>query len=95
MGLALDSVSIFFAEEVNPLEMVTGYKYLAGQKLELTIRPCPYCNLPHTIIVNQYAYENWADGVLSLEKAFPEKTPAERELLLTGIDEQCWRKDFS
>jgi hypothetical protein len=73
-------------------EMVTGYKYGRGDDLVLSIRPCPSCQQPHELTVNLYAYEKWADGVLSIEKAFPGKTPAERELLLTGIDGLCFSK---
>ena len=73
-------------------EMVTGYSYLPGDLITLQIRPCPSCGKPHEITVNQYAYEQWADGIATLQEAFPEKTPAELELLLTGIDGECWLK---
>jgi hypothetical protein len=74
------------------MQMVTGYKYLPGHKLELQIIPCPACHIPHTLTVDEYAYERWADGLVSLQKAFPGKTPAELELLLTGIDGECFSK---
>jgi hypothetical protein len=71
-------------------EMVTGYQYLPDNQLKLKIRPCPSCGLPHELVVGAIAFENWADGHLPLERAFPGKTPAELELLLTGIDSKCW-----
>lgn len=77
---------------MNHVEMVTGYKYLPGNKLELQIIACPVCHIPHTLTVDEYAYENWVDGFRSLQEAFPGKTPDELELLLTGIDGECWRK---
>ena len=72
--------------------MVTGYKYLPGSQLELRIRACPVCHIPHTLTVDEYAYERWADGLVSLQEAFPGKLPAELELLLTGIDGICWSR---
>jgi hypothetical protein len=73
-------------------EMITGYEYGKGETLILTIRPCPSCRQSHKLTVNQFAFENWADRFASLEEAFPELTPAQRELLLTGIDGECWDK---
>jgi hypothetical protein len=75
------------------MEMITGTRYLPGNRLELTIIPCPSCHQPHTLVVDEFAFENWADGVLSLQKAFPEKTPGELELLLSGIDSECWHRE--
>jgi hypothetical protein len=72
-------------------EMITGYEYGLGDNLILNIRPCPSCRQPHQLIVNVYAFEKWVDGILSLEKAFPDLPPAERELLLTGIDGTCFK----
>lgn len=77
---------------MNRVNMVTGYKYLPGSRLELQIRACPVCHIPHTLTVDEYAYENWMDGYRSLQEAFPGKTPAEFELLLTGIDGECWSR---
>jgi hypothetical protein len=73
------------------MNIVTSYKY-GINGLELTIRPCPSCGLPHQLTVDQYAYENWLDGIHSIQEAFPDKTPAERELLLTGICGSCFSK---
>lgn len=71
---------------------VIGYEYLPGSRLKLQIMPCPVCHIPHTLTVNEYAYERWADALVSVQEAFPEKTPAELELLLTGIDGICWNR---
>ncbi len=72
------------------MEMITGTEYLPGDKLLLHIRPCPSCKKTHELTVNQYAFEKWADGILTAQEAFPEKTPAERELLLSAIDGVCF-----
>jgi hypothetical protein len=72
-------------------EMVTGYEYGIDDDLKLQIRPCPSCQQPHELTVNVYAFEKYADGDASLAEAFPELTPGERELLLTGIDDACFK----
>jgi hypothetical protein len=74
------------------MKIVTGYRYRDNDKLELFIRACPSCGLPHRLTVDLYAFENWSDGIHSVQEAFPDKTPAERELLLTGICGTCFSK---
>jgi hypothetical protein len=72
--------------------MIIGTEYLPGNKLRVTFRKCPSCDKTHQLTVNEYEFENYMDGVKSLEKAFPYLTPAERELFLTAIDGECFRK---
>ncbi len=72
------------------MEMITRTEYDAGGKLLLHFRRCPACGKPHELKVDQVAFENWSDGVKSLEEAFPDLTPAERELFITAMCGECW-----
>jgi hypothetical protein len=74
--------------------LITHYEYLKHEQLELTIRPCPSCGIPHKIIVDRHAYDKWAEGMATIEEAFPELSVEERELLLTGTDEECLKNAF-
>jgi hypothetical protein len=71
-------------------QMVTDLDYLPGNRLKLKILPCPVCKIRHEVVVGLYEYDKWADGIVSIEEAFPDLTPAERELLITGIDGECF-----
>jgi hypothetical protein len=70
--------------------MVTDLDYLPGNRLKLKIRACPECGIRHELVVGLYDYEKWADGQASVQEAFPDLSPAERELLLTAIDGDCF-----
>lgn len=72
------------------MEMITNARRLTNGKLELLIRNCPVCDEPHKLIVDYYAFEDWADGIKNLQDAFPDMPPAEQELLLTGMDGECF-----
>lgn len=54
---------------------------------------CPVCEKPATIEVDDEKFKLWQNGLV-IQKAFPELTPDERELLITGIHSECWDKMF-
>jgi hypothetical protein len=74
-------------------EMIRSYAYMGSQpgKVRLIFRSCPCCGESHDLIVDMYKFEQWVDGNLPIQKAFPDLTPAERELFLTAIDGECFR----
>lgn len=56
-------------------------------------RTCPFCGKEHSITVPKaelkagfIAYQN---GAL-IQNAFPTFTPSQREMLMTGICDDCW-----
>lgn len=52
---------------------------------------CPFCGKVSTLYIDDiWNYGEWVEGNLSVQEAFPEFTPEERELLLTGICSDCW-----
>ena len=50
---------------------------------------CPFCHKAHEVAVNEMDYLDWQDGKLA-QDAFPYLSASDREMLITGIDEDCW-----
>lgn len=56
-------------------------------------KTCPICGKQNTVKVHPaslMAYDNGA----RLQDAFPSLTPAEREIIKTGICQDCWDEMF-
>lgn len=51
---------------------------------------CPFCHKRQEVEVDTYKYILWNAGGLLIQDAFPELSPSERELLMTGICNKCW-----
>lgn len=61
----------------------------------LTItKQCPVCKEQHRVIVARKAYDAWQSGAL-IQVAFPDLPKDQREILITGIDDHCWREMFA
>lgn len=54
-------------------------------------RTCPYCQKAQTLRVSASGYNQWKSGKL-IQRALPELSNDEREILLTGICPECWDK---
>jgi hypothetical protein len=54
---------------------------------------CPECHKKTTLSVIEDEYKSWKQGTL-IQNAFPNLTPEERELLMTGICNNCWETMF-
>lgn len=57
------------------------------------IKECPFCGTVTAIKVEAGAYRKYAEGELA-QRAFPELTPAEREVVITGMCIDCQHKIF-
>ena len=57
------------------------------------VTTCPFCGRSHEIEVNEIDYLNWQNGMMA-QDAFPYLSADERELLISGIDSECWEKYF-
>jgi len=57
------------------------------------VTQCPFCGHAHEVEVNEADYLDWQDGVLA-QDAFPYLSADEREMLISGIDSECWEKMF-
>ena len=54
---------------------------------------CPFCGKRQYVTVEQKDYDRYVKGEHA-QKAFPYLTPAEREIIISGICEECWDKMF-
>ena len=54
---------------------------------------CPFCHKAHEVAVNEMDYLDWQDGKLA-QDAFPYLSASDREMLITGIDDECWNGMF-
>lgn len=53
---------------------------------------CPFCGKIHEVEVPLDNYLDYEDGELSIQEAFPNLSPNEREMIKTGICPTCWDK---
>lgn len=56
-------------------------------------RRCPFCQQDHTVEVDPHGYALWKRGAF-IQNALPELTPAQREILISGVDDACWQRAF-
>lgn len=55
---------------------------------------CPVCNVDHDVQVEEPGYRNYIAG-MHIQKALPNNTAEEREMLITGICGKCWDELFA
>lgn len=55
---------------------------------------CPRCSTGWEVTVDEVNYQSFKEGDMLAQLAFPELTPAERELLITGFCDDCWNDIF-
>jgi hypothetical protein len=53
---------------------------------------CPICQSNHDVVVEVAALHKWQSGAL-IQDAFPMLSASERELLITGICDNCWPEE--
>jgi len=58
-------------------------------------RECPICNKEFSVTVEFDKFQAWQRGDMHIQDAFPELTPDQRELFLTGYCRDCWKNIFS
>ena len=59
------------------------------------ITQCPMCGKQHKVLVREEDWELYnSPDRPHVQDIFPYLSPAERELLITGIDEECFNKMF-
>lgn len=61
-------------------------------KIEIS-KVCPFCGAVSTVEVEEKAYTKWQNGEL-IQRAMPNKSSAEREILITGLCLKCQAKIF-
>jgi hypothetical protein len=50
---------------------------------------CPFCGVKNLVRVPQEQYDNWNSGML-IQNAMPNMSADDRELLMTGICNDCF-----
>ena len=66
---------------------------LFGRHMTITTRRCIGCGKSHTVEVSEEGYFKWKAGAF-VQDAFPELTPDEREMLISGTCKPCWEELF-
>lgn len=51
---------------------------------------CKSCGKIFNLEVKATSYDSYCRGMMHAQDAFPELTPAERELLISGLCGECW-----
>lgn len=54
---------------------------------------CPRCGKGSYVAVSTEAYEAWQGGMY-IQDAFPDMSADVREMLVSGIDPECWTAIF-
>lgn len=55
---------------------------------------CPHCGKIQVLEVNENQYNDWLAGK-NIQIAFPDLSPDDREILISGICPECWNDIFS
>jgi hypothetical protein len=63
------------------------------QVINVRCKPCPKCGERAVLRVEVESFNKWVEG-MTIQKAFPNMSASERELLITGIHPSCWTAIF-
>ena len=55
---------------------------------------CPLCGDKKTFYLDSEKYENWNGGEL-IQNIFPEISPDDQEMLISGVCPKCWPQFIS
>ena len=55
------------------------------------VHECPFCGAESKIAVDPVAYHRWKVVGDLVQNAFPDMSPEDREVLMTGICSACWK----
>lgn len=63
--------------------------------VKVKTKACPMCQKEHEVEVNQDDLRDYLMGKGEkrfIQNAFPYLTPAQREQIVSGYDDSCWKK---
>lgn len=60
-----------------------------------TTRPCVVCHESTDMEIPADGFDAWKDRGLYVQDAFPEMSPDEREMLISGTHPACWEALFA
>ena len=55
---------------------------------------CAHCDYKEKITVPEADYDAWMGGMKLIQDVFHYLTPSQRELMLSGTCDTCWKKFF-
>jgi hypothetical protein len=61
-----------------------------GRRVKAKTNRCWECGQESYVILLESQLNLWKEGGALIQEAFPNLTPAERDLLLLGIHPECW-----
>ncbi len=56
-------------------------------------KPCRYCHHTSRVQLDEDKFQAWQKGEY-VQNVWPEKSPDDRELLITGTHPKCWDEMF-
>jgi hypothetical protein len=83
-------VEKFFHDEV--VKCANNLLNVPMNEMSVTIitPECPLCFEGGTITVNADQWQKYANGSALVQDAFPDMTPDDREMLISGTHASCW-----
>lgn len=66
----------------------------AIQSTTRVVGTCPMCGKEWHLDVDTHSYIMWKNRMCLIQDAFPDMNPSERELLISGICNDCWQTVF-
>lgn len=76
------------AMDETKIDPVTGRPVVDYQRY-VVVRDCMFCGKESRITVPGQGLWAWEHGTFA-QDAFPDLTPAEREMVMTGTHPECW-----
>ena len=62
--------------------------------MKTVYKVCQECGKKNYIEMSDEQYQKYTEGSDLIQRIFLEMSPAQREILITGICEDCWNKLF-
>ena len=73
---------------------VKGAELFGDNMVKVTINPCVECHQEHKVIMPFDAWVKWNDQGEFIQRAWPEGSNSDRELLISGTCSACFDKLF-
>ena len=65
-----------------------------GEKVFTVTRDCVFCAEHQVVSIPKVSYDLWKDGVF-IQKAWPQGSAGDREMLISGVCSECWDSLFA
>lgn len=75
------------------MDHILNIMHVADTPFVTVYTECPYCKQVHSVLCPESGLVKWQEGEL-IQRALPELTGPQRELLITGTCQKCWNEIF-